>query len=197
MGLNLTRFRPLPTVGDTVPQTPVGSGTTTPVPTSTPRPSGGSQLHNSDLISNRQNVHKHNVYNSFTYVVCQVEPQNPTRPETGHELSETDDSTPTFDTKKFYPGEIPFRNQGTSTSPPQCVEWVEIENTQVNTQRETSGTQTTSLVVTESTRNLPHSPIWVKEVRKIVYKIFKPKHNHSQAPVVVEPTHPWHSNPGI
>ena len=42
MGFNLTRFSPVPTVEDTVLQTPIGSGTTTPVPTSTPRPSGGS-----------------------------------------------------------------------------------------------------------------------------------------------------------
>ena len=53
MGVNLTRFSPIPTVRDTVPQTPVRSRTTTPVPMSTQRPSGGSQLHNSDLISNR------------------------------------------------------------------------------------------------------------------------------------------------
>ena len=37
MGFNLTRFSPILMVGDTVPQTPVGSGTTTPVPTSTPK----------------------------------------------------------------------------------------------------------------------------------------------------------------
>ena len=42
MGFNLTRFSPILTVGDPVPQTPVGLGTTTPVPTSTPRPSGRS-----------------------------------------------------------------------------------------------------------------------------------------------------------
>ena len=125
---------------------------------STPRPSGGSQLHNSDPISNRQNTHKINVYNSFTGVVGEAELQNPTGPETGHELSGTDDSTPILDTTKFYPGEIPFRNQGTSTSPPQHMEQVEIQKAQVNTQRETSGTQTTSPVVTETTRNLPPQP---------------------------------------
>ena len=127
MGFNLTRFSPILTVGDIVPQTPVGSGTTTPVPTSTPRPSGGSWLHNSDLISNRQITHKHNVYNSFTGVVGQVELQNHKGPETCHKLSGTDNSTPTFDTTIFYPGEIAFRNQGTSTSPPQCVEQVETQ----------------------------------------------------------------------
>ena len=52
MGFNITRFSPILTVGDTVPQTPVGSGTIIPVPTSTPRPNGGSFLHNSDLIPN-------------------------------------------------------------------------------------------------------------------------------------------------
>ena len=127
MGFNLTRFSPIPMVGDTVPQTPVGLGTTTPVPTSTPRPSGRWRLHNSDPIPNRQNTHKNNLYNSFTGIVGQAEPQNLTGPETGHELSGTDESTPTFNTTKFYPGEIPFKNQGTSTSPPQCVEQVETE----------------------------------------------------------------------
>ena len=39
MGFNLTRFSPILTVGDTVPQTPVGSETTTQAPTSTPTPS--------------------------------------------------------------------------------------------------------------------------------------------------------------
>ena len=36
MGFSLTRFSPIPTIGDTTPQTLVGSGTTTLVPTSTP-----------------------------------------------------------------------------------------------------------------------------------------------------------------
>ena len=35
MGFRLSRFSPIPTIGDTAPQTPVGSGTTTPVLTST------------------------------------------------------------------------------------------------------------------------------------------------------------------
>ena len=30
MGFSLTRFSPIPTIGDAAPQTPVGSGTTTP-----------------------------------------------------------------------------------------------------------------------------------------------------------------------
>ena len=104
MGFNRTRFSPIPTVGDTVPQTPVGSRTTTPVPTSTPRPSGGSWLHNSDPISNRQNTHKHQcTYNSFTGVVGQAELQFLTGPETGHKLSGTDDSTPDFRHNKILP----------------------------------------------------------------------------------------------
>ena len=36
MGFNITEFSPIPTVRDSVPQTPVGSRTTTPFPTSTP-----------------------------------------------------------------------------------------------------------------------------------------------------------------
>ena len=81
-----------------------------------------------------------------------------------------------LDTTKFYPGEIPFRNQGTSTSPPQHMEWVEIQEVQVNTQRGRSGTQTTSPVFTETTRNLPpHNPIWGKEVREKVHKMIQTK----------------------
>ena len=80
-------------------------------------------------------MHKFNIYNSFTGVVGQIEPQNPTGPETGHELSGTDDSTPILDTTKFYPGGIPFKNQGTSTSPPQRMEWVKIQNTHQYTKR--------------------------------------------------------------
>ena len=76
MGFNLTRFSPIPTVGDTVRQTLVGSGTTTPVAISTPRSSGRSQLHNSDLSSNTQNTNEINIYNSFTGVVGEPEPQN-------------------------------------------------------------------------------------------------------------------------
>ena len=44
IGFNIAEFSPIPTVGDMVPQTPAGSGTNTPVPTSTPRPNGGSCL---------------------------------------------------------------------------------------------------------------------------------------------------------
>ena len=36
VGFSLTRFSPIPTIGDAAAQSPVGSGTTTPVPTSTP-----------------------------------------------------------------------------------------------------------------------------------------------------------------
>ena len=162
MGFNLTRFSPILTIGDTVPQTPVGSGTTTPVPTSTPRPNGRSQLHNSDLIPNREHTHAEKLYNSFTGILGQVEPQNPTGPRP--KLSGTDKSTPTFNTRKFYLGVIPFRNQGTNTSPPQCVETVETQNTPVNTTRGTSGTQTNPPSVTNTqngthtTRNLPQQP---------------------------------------
>ena len=62
MGLNLTRFSPILMIGDTVPQTPVGSGPTTPAPTLIPRPNGRSWLHNSDLVSNREHTHTHRNY---------------------------------------------------------------------------------------------------------------------------------------
>ena len=75
MGFKLTRFSPIPTVGDTVPQTPVGSGTITPVPTSTPRPNGGLDLQNSDLIPNREHTHVPNLYNSFTDLQRQFDSQ--------------------------------------------------------------------------------------------------------------------------
>ena len=35
-GFSLMRFSPIHTIGDAAPQTPVGLGTTTPIPTSTP-----------------------------------------------------------------------------------------------------------------------------------------------------------------
>ena len=61
MGFSLTRFSPIPTIGDTAPQTPVGSGTTTPVPTSTPWPSGRSRLHSSDPTADKRYVPEGNV----------------------------------------------------------------------------------------------------------------------------------------
>ena len=92
------------TIGDMAPQTPVGSGTTTPVPTSTPRPSGGSRLHSSDPTSNKRYTHEGNLHNSFTGIVGQVEQQNLTGAESGPKTSRDRYSTPTFETTKFYPG---------------------------------------------------------------------------------------------
>ena len=97
MGFNITEFSPIPTIGDTVPQTLAGSGTNTPVLTSTPRPNGGSHLNNSDY--NRENTH---LYNSFTGIAGQVEPQKPMG---------SDNSASTGNTTLFYPGEIPSKNQ--------------------------------------------------------------------------------------
>ena len=113
---------PIPTIGDTGPQTPVGSGTNMPGPTSRPRPNGGSYLHNSDCMPNTSKIH---MYSSFTIIAGQVEPQKLTRLESNDELLGSDNSMPTGNITVFYPGEIPFRNQGTSTSPP---EWVESQN---------------------------------------------------------------------
>ena len=101
MKFNLTRFSPILIIGDIVPQTPDGSGTTTPAPTLTPRSNGRSQLHNPDLTPDRENTHAQKLYNSFTGIVGQIEQQNLTRQESGHKLSGTDDSTPTFDTTNF------------------------------------------------------------------------------------------------
>ena len=110
MGFNHTIFSPIPTVGDTVPQTLVGSQTITLVPTSTPRPNGGSCLHNSDLIPNREHMHAPNLYSSFSELQRQFNSQKSTGPQLGPKSLGTNDSTPTFNTTKFYPGEIPFRN---------------------------------------------------------------------------------------
>ena len=86
-----------------------GSGTNTPVPTSTPRPVGGSCLQSSDPIPNEENAH---MYNSFTGIAGQVEPQKPTRLESNDKPVGSDNSASTGNTTLFYPGEIPFKNQG-------------------------------------------------------------------------------------
>ena len=163
MGFNLTRFSPILMVRDTVPQTTVGTGTTTPVPTSTPWPNGRSHLHNSDPIPKRKHMHAQKLHNPFTGIIGQPESQKLTGPESGPKYLGTNDSTPTFD-MKFYPGEIPFKNQGTSTSPPQHVEPVETQTTPVNTPRGTSGTQMSPPSVAntqndnQTTRNFPPKP---------------------------------------
>ena len=180
MGFNLTRFSPILTIGDMAPQTPDGSGTMTPVLTSIPRPNGGSRLHSSDSTSSKRDTHEGNLHNSFTGVVGQVEQQNPMGAESGPGTSGTGDSTPTFDTTKFYPGEVPFRNQGTSTSP-----------------RETSGTQTNHQLLWEIQKSCPHNKIQAREVRKRVHIRINLKHNHNQAPAMVAPTQPQYFHLGM
>ena len=199
MGLNLTRFSPIPMVGNTVPQTPVSSGTTTPVPTSTPRPSGRSHLNNHDPIPNKQYMHVPNLYNSFLDLQRQFKSQNLTGPESGPESLGTDDSTPTFNITKFYPDEIPFRNQGISPAPPQPVELVGTQTTPVNLPTGTSGTQTSPPRIPNTqngTENNPHNQILAREVRERLHKIVRPDHNCNQAPAAVAPTQPQHFNPG-
>ena len=88
--------------------------------------------------------------------ISQVEPKNPTAPESRPKLSGADESTATFNTIKFYDGEIPFRNEGSSTLPLQCVELVDTQNTPVNTPREMSGTQMSPPSVT-NTQNDTHT----------------------------------------
>ena len=85
MGFNITEYSPIPSVRDAVPQTPVGSGTTTPVLTSTLRQSSGSRLHSSDPTFDKNHTEECKLHNSFTGIINQVE--------------------------------VPFRNQGTNTSP--------------------------------------------------------------------------------
>ena len=108
MGFNLTRFSPIPIVGDTLPQIP--------------RLIGGFHLHNSDLTSNREHSHAPNLHNSFSELQRQFDPQKLTGPQLGPKSLGTNDSTLTFNTTKFYPGEIPFRNQGMSPASMQHAE---------------------------------------------------------------------------
>ena len=117
MGLSLTRFSPIPTIGDTAPQTPVGSGMTTPIPTSTPQPSGRSRLHSSDPTADIKYVPEGNIQNSFSDIRGQVGFQNPTKTQ----MASTGIPSQTGNNSMFYPGEVPFRNQGTSTSPISMV----------------------------------------------------------------------------
>ena len=119
MGFNITECSPMPTIADPVPQTPVRSGTNTPVLTSTPRPVGGSYLQSSDPISNEENAH---MYNSFTDIVGQVEPQKLMRLESNDKAVESNNSASTGNTTLFYPGEILSKHQGMSTSPWEHVE---------------------------------------------------------------------------
>ena len=107
MGFNITECSPIPTLGDTIPQKPVRSGTNTPVPTSTPRPVGGSCLHSSDPIPHKENAHMHN---SFTDIAGPVELQKLTRLESNDKPMGSDSSALTGNTTLFYPGDIPFKN---------------------------------------------------------------------------------------
>ena len=136
MGFNITECSPIPTIGDSVPQTPVRSGTNTPVLTSTPRPVGGSHLQSSDPIPNEENAH---MYNLFTGIAGQVEPQKLTRLESNNKSVGSDNSALTGNTTLFYPDEIPSKNQGMSTSP---WEHVESKTVQTDKTKGTSGTQT-------------------------------------------------------
>ena len=72
MGFNIIECSPIPIVGDAVPQTPVGSGTTTPVTTSTPRQSDGSRLHSSDPTFNKRHTQEGKLDNSFIRIINQI-----------------------------------------------------------------------------------------------------------------------------
>ena len=90
MGFNLTRFSPIPTIDNVVSETPVDSGTITPVPTPTPRPSVGSCLNNSDPIPNLEHLHVPNLYDSFSDIPRPLESQRLTGLQSGPESSGTD-----------------------------------------------------------------------------------------------------------
>ena len=149
MGFNITECSPIPSIGDSVPQTPVRSGTNTPVPISTPKPVGGSHLQNSDPIPNAENAH---MYNSFTDIAGQVEPQKLIRLESNDKSAGSDNSASTGNTTLFYPDGIAFKNQGMSTSP-----WVHVGSKTVQTDKTkgTSGTQTSQPDMLGSTMSLP------------------------------------------
>ena len=114
------------------------------VPTSTPRPSGGSRLHSSDPTSNKKYIQEGNVQNSFTGVVGQVELQNSTRAQPELVVTSTSSSN-TCDTTVFYPGEVPFKTK-------------ELAHHQ-------------SLQKLQET--CPNSKLWAREVRKRVLEKIK------------------------
>ena len=92
-------------------------------------------------------MYAQNLYNSFSELQRQFDSEKSTVPQSGPESSGTHDSTLTFNTTKFYPGEIAFKNQGMSPAPPQHAEPVGTQTAPVNMPRETSGTQTSPLRV--------------------------------------------------
>ena len=57
------------------------------------------------------------MYNSFTGIAGQVEPQKLTRLESNDKPMGFDNSASTGNTTLFYEGEISSKNQGMSTSP--------------------------------------------------------------------------------
>ena len=73
MGFNMPNYSPIPAVGNTVPQQPMDMRSGASVPTSMPRPQGGSRLNTSDPTYNRG---KAQIINSFT------DPQEPQEQET-------------------------------------------------------------------------------------------------------------------
>ena len=117
-------------------------------------------------------MHAPNLYNSVTDLQRLFDSQKLTGPKSAPESLGTNNSTPTFNTTKFYQGEIPFRNQATSLAPLQHAEPVGMQTTPVNMPRGTSGTQTSPPRVqntqshTQTMENNPHSQVLVKEVRE-------------------------------
>ena len=167
MGFSLTRFSPIPTIGDAAPQTPVGSRTTTPVLTSTPQPSGRSRLHSSDPTT-KKHIQQGNVQNSFTGVIGQVE------------LQIQQDHNQSWEVQ---------------VQVVQDVHVIQQYFTQVKFLSETKElVHHQSLQKLQET--CPSNNIWAKEVRKKVLKKIKSTHNHDQAPAMMAPVQHMYSNLG-
>ena len=115
-----------------------------PVLKSTPRPIGGSPLNISNSIPNEENAY---MYNSFTGIAGQVEPQKLTRVDSNDKPMGSDNSASTGNSTIFYPGEISSKNQGMSTSPQQ-----HIKSKTVQTEK-TRGTSVTQISQPKGSQN--------------------------------------------
>ena len=92
------------------------------------------------------------MYNSFTGVASQVEPQKLTRLESNNKPTGTDNSASTGNTTLFYPGEISSKNQGMSILP---WEHVESKTVQTDKTKGTSGTWISQQDTLGNTISLP------------------------------------------
>ena len=147
-------------------------------------------MQSSDPIPSEENAH---MYNSFTGIAGKVEPHKPTRLESNDKSAGSDNSALTGNTTLFYPDEIPFKNQGTSTSP-----WVHVESKTVQTDKteRTSGTWTSQPDMLGSTMCLPSQQNQGKGGKKKSSQNAHTKNNnHSQAQATVALNQPQHFKP--